>query len=464
MLRERFEKTLTEHALVAPEQRVVVAVSGGVDSMVLLDLFAAIRSRWRLALVVAHLNHGLRGEEADQDEAFVRRRAEDYRVPVVVERADVAAFAREHRLSREAAARQVRYAFLQRVALQVRADRVALGHQADDQAETFLDHLLRGAGLAGLGGMWWRREIFVRPLLAFRRSELVEYAQLHQLPFCQDSTNLDRSIRRNRLRHELIPLLASDYNPRVVDSLTRACQAIQEADEALRTLAREQLMKDARREGGKIVLDITAYLRYLSVLQKYVLLAAVEELGVCRSRLSSRQIERVTTLVRTKRPGTRVTLGGGLEARISGKYLVLGPVRPETYLVAVEVGKAVQDEERGFRFRCAPATWEEYRTCGGKSRAVEFVDAARIQGALRLRSWQQGDRFVPLGMNDRKKVSDFFVDAKVPGHRRPCIPLLECDAGIVWVCGLRLDERFRVTPQTTDLLKLEFHTDYGRQE
>ncbi len=464
MLRERFESILRERQLVAPGQTVVVAVSGGVDSMVLLDLFVRIRESWGLSLVAAHLNHGLRGAEAERDETFVRRRAEEYGVPLVVEHADVAAYAKERRLSREAAARQVRYDFLRRVATQEHAHCVALGHQANDQAETFLDHLLRGAGLAGLGGMWWQREIFVRPLLAFRRDELAEYARDHQLPFCEDSSNLDLSIRRNRVRHELLPLLAKHYNPRVVETLSRACQAVQEADAALRTLAREQLVRDGRREGEKIVLDIPAYLRYLSVTQKYVLLAAVEELGGLRSQLSSRRLERVSALVRAKRSGTRVSLGGGLELAVSGDCLVIGPREPETYCIRVEIGQEVRDRERGFRFRCMPATEEEYCACRGKSRAVEFVDAAQVKGSLRLRPWQPGDRFVPLGMSGTKKVSDFFVDEKIPGHRRSHIPLLECEAGIIWICGQRLDERFRVTPGTTDILRLEFHTDYAEQE
>ncbi|MBC7187117.1 MAG: tRNA lysidine(34) synthetase TilS [Calditrichaeota bacterium] len=464
MLLARFEKCLQEQQLVAPGQTVVVAVSGGVDSMVLLDLFARIREPWRLQLVVAHLNHGLRGKEADRDQSFVSARAGDYGLPVVIERADVASYARQRHLSREAAAREVRYDFLRRAAQQLRAHRVALGHHANDQAETFLDHLLRGAGLAGLGGMWWQREIFVRPLLGFTRGELTEYATQHQLPFCEDSSNTDLRIRRNRLRHELLPLLATHYNPRVVEALSRACQAFQEADQGLRIIAAQQLTRDSREEGGKIVLDIAEFLRYLSVTQKYVLMEVVERMGGGRSQLDSRTLERVLRLVRQRRPGTRVSLGHGIEAAVSGRYLVIGPSAQGPFSLPVHIGREVVDPARGFVFKCSPAAWEEFQALRGTSPVLEFVDAGEVRGPLRLRSWQRGDRFFPLGMQESKKLSDFFIDAKVPHHRRHLVPLLECDKGIIWVCGLRLDERFRVTDKTKQVLKLEFQGGYASKE
>ncbi len=464
MLLARFENNLRDRELVAPGQTVVVAVSGGVDSMVLLDLFARIRESWRLHLVVAHLNHALRGEEADRDQAFVEARAGDYGLRTIVERADVPAYARHHHLSCEAAARILRYDFLRRAALAVKADRVGLAHHANDQAETLLDHLLRGAGLAGLGGMWWRRDVLVRPLLDVTRDEILAYARERQVPFCEDSSNADRRIRRNRLRHELLPLLAAQYNPRVVEALARACQAMQEADQGLRTLAGQLLTRDGKFEGGKIVLDIATFLRYLLVLQKYVLWEAVEEVGGERRQLDSPRLERVFQLAKKARPGSKVSLGGGLEAAISGRFLVIGPAAHEPLLLEVEIGKEVVEPSRGFSFRCGPVTVEEYQAQPGRSPAVEFVDAGQIRGQLRLRSWQPGDRFIPLGMGKAKKVSDVFVDAKVPYHRRSLIPLLECETGIIWVCGVRLDERFRVTSNTKRVLKLEFHADYGRTE
>jgi tRNA(Ile)-lysidine synthase len=464
MLLARFEKCLREHRLVAPGQTVLVAVSGGVDSMVLLDLFACIQEPWRLQLVVAHLNHGLRGKEADRDQTFVSTRAGHYGLPVVTERADVAGYARQRHLSREAAAREVRYDFLRRAAQQAGAERVALGHHANDQAETFLDHLLRGAGLAGLGGMWWQRDIFVRPLLGFTRAELTEYATHHRLPFCEDSSNVDLRMRRNRLRHELVPHLASHYNPRVVEALSRACQAFQEADQGLRIIAARQLARDGREEGGKIVLDIAEFLRYLSVTQKYVLMDVVERMGGRRSQLDSRTLERVLRLVRQARPGTRVSLGGGIEAAVSGRYLVIGPSAQGSFCLPVHIGREVADPARGFVFKCSPATREEFQALRGTSPAVEFVDAGQVEEPLRLRSWQRGDRFFPLGMQESKKLSDFFIDAKVPHHRRHLVPLLECAKGIIWVCGLRLDERFRVTDKTRQLLRLEFHSDYASKE
>ena len=204
-------ETIATHALFTPGATVVAAVSGGIDSMVLLDLLASL-DEYRLNLVVAHLNHLLRGEESDRDEAFVREAADRHGIPCIVRRIEVRQLAREQRLSLEEAGRVARHELLEQTLGETGARAVALGHHADDQAETVLMRLLRGAGSGGLSGMAHRSGWKVRPLLDAGREQIAEYARIREIPFREDSSNTDRRFLRNRVRHELLPLLVT-YNP-----------------------------------------------------------------------------------------------------------------------------------------------------------------------------------------------------------------------------------------------------------
>ncbi len=455
MLLERFKTGIEERGLLTSGEKVLAAVSGGVDSVVLLDLLNNCASEKRLQILVAHLHHGIRGAEADEDEKFVARLAASYGYNYFTKRVDAPHYAKAHKLSIEAAARELRYNFLNRTALHNGAGVIALGHNADDQAETVLDHLLRGAGLAGLAGMPYKRDNVIRPLLQFRREEIIEYAKEAGLAFREDSTNRDVRYRRNKIRHELLPML-EQYNPQVRDALCRTSRVLDENEEFLRWYATEVIEKIGTEKNDKIILDIPLFLKYLTIIRKYVLFEIADKIGITRYSLSFGTVARLLHLVEKGRSGAKIPLAEDWLAQIHGNSLVFSRQQSISFNVTLKKGETYVHPDLGWTFRSIRVKKEEMESeLGGRS-TVEFVDEDKIPGDLQLRNWRRGDRFAPIGLKGAKKVADFFVDAKIPGHLRGSIPILTCEKGIIWICGYRLSETFKVTESTSNLLKLEF--------
>jgi len=454
-LERRFGEEIKKGALISPGDKILVAVSGGVDSVVLLDLLWGIRKEYALELKVVHLNHQLRGKEADQDEEFVKRLAEDYGLECICQRADVKGFVEKNKVSIETGARLLRYEFFEEVLERTGFDKLATGHQGNDQAETFLDRLLRGSGLQGLAGIPASREKFIRPLLFATREEIQRYAREKGLPFREDSSNRSLEYRRNRIRWELIPLLEK-FNPRIVQTLTRVCQILRENEEYLRHQAQEALQRAAKKVGKKeIILDIKKFSSYFIIVQKYVLFLALELLGVRGERVGFHEIERIVDLVKQGRKGRRVPITEEVEATLEEEGLVLYRRLREKLYQRIEVSKSYCLQDGEVRFSSQVIELNNHPPQFDDNRNVELVDYDRLSQPLILRSPQRGDRFRPLGMKGFKKLSDFFTDEKIPRYLRERIPVLECSEGIVWVCGLRIDDRFKITPQTRRALRVE---------
>jgi tRNA(Ile)-lysidine synthase len=390
------------------------------------------------------------------DAEFVGQCAKKNNLQFYTEKADTPGYAKQTHISLETAARDLRYGFLNRIAQETDARYVALGHNANDQAETLLDHLLRGAGLAGLGAMPFQRDIFIRPLLCFKRAEIEEYAQQHKLPFREDSSNQDMQYRRNKLRHGLIPVLQKEYNPQVVDALVRAGNSLRECDVYIKEVASAALEEIGRIENNKILLDISLFLNYLNIIKKYILFAAVEKAGISRYSLNYEKLNRILQLAHNNRSSSSISLSRSWQILVSNDCLVICPKQIKKFDVQLKSGDLYRHGELNWVFQSTIVDKVEMEENRGKSRYVEFIDADLITGALRLRSWRSGDRFKPLGFKGTKKVSDFFVDEKVPLFRRQEIPILECDTGIIWVCGCRLSEDFKISNKTQHILKLEF--------
>lgn len=449
---ERVEASLRRWQLARPGDHVIVAVSGGADSVALLACLRDLAPRWSLRVRIAHVHHGLRAD-ADTDARFVAALAAAWALPLDLERAEVGGYAKSHHLSIEAAAREVRYAFLRQTAARRGARTVAVGHTADDQVETVLLRFLRGGHPAG---MWPRRPIgemvLIRPLLDLSRRELRADLQRRGLPWREDPSNQDLRHLRNRLRHDLIPALAG-YIPGVKKSLKQTADALVVDDQALEALAEaaEATVISPAPDGaalhrGRLLLEPEAVRRRL-------FRRAVSVAGGNIRRLGFVHMEEGVRLAAEGRHGQRLSLPGlVLEVRGDDLLLLLpagsdGPVSvyevPERGRVdAVPFGLVVESE-------LLPARDADLAD------GAAYLDADRVRPPLMLRAWREGDRFRPLGMLGKKKVGDFLTDAKVPRLRRSRIAVLETAEGtIVWVVGWRVAEETRVTPATRRVLRL----------
>jgi tRNA(Ile)-lysidine synthase len=445
--RSRFHEFSRKHGLFGERDIVVVAVSGGIDSMVLLDLLAGEQG---LRLIVAHVNHGLRGAASDADETLVRDQAGARALEFRVDRPNIAAAAEASGTGIQETARRLRYAFLETVRAGAENGKIATGHQLDDDAETILLNLFRGTGIRGLAGIPVRREHIIRPLLFAARDEVERYAAAAGVPFREDASNATDAYTRNAIRRQILPRVREFVSPGASRNIARTGEILRMAagylaEQTATALTTCRLADDA----GGMVLSVGRLRDLHPFLCREVLLAAADQSGT--DGLSSAHVEAVMSLL-DARPGDRVTLPGGWTvARERETFLLRRAAGIAGFCIPVTPGTAY--EMAGFRFSSTIGTRREPAEPG-----TEVVDADRLGvRGLTLRSWREGDAFVPLGMTARKKLSDFFIDEKIEAHRKHLIPILEtADGEIVWVCGMRIDERFKVTATTRRVLRLEY--------
>ncbi len=451
-IRKKFLHTLDLHHMVEPGDRILVAVSGGPDSVALLHLFLEIHRSRRLEILVAHFHHGLREREADGDLALVRSLAARRGLPFHTGRMRPP----ETSASLEEYARDQRYGFLRSVAERTGARRIAVGHQQDDQAETLLMRLLRGSGRRGLAGIHPKREdLVIRPLLEISRREIVDYLFTLGALFREDTSNRDLRFTRNRIRHELIPGLVRDFNPEVVRTLARTADRLREEDDLLERITERELT--AIRNGSNLAVDRLDCLP--EALRRRVLLRALEDYRGSRRRISSRHIDALLGLIPATARGKRVILPGGMQAVRSEEWIRFQcapePAPPPAFQEFLPVPGRCELPRTGLSFQSRIQTRDSFPDPireGGRDRAI--LDADRVRHPLIIRARRPGDRFRPFGGPGGKTIKKFFIDRKVPAAARDRWPLITCGEDIVWVVGQQIDDRYRVRPSTRSLLIL----------
>jgi tRNA(Ile)-lysidine synthase len=490
-IERRVAKAAQQHQLWPTEATLVVAVSGGADSLCLLGTLLALREAAQpLApgrLVVAHLDHGLRGEEGAADAAWVAELAASLDVPCIVERVDVAARARAEGHSLEDAARHARYAFLRRVAAQEDAARICTGHTRDDQAETIVHHFVRGSGLAGLAGISWLEDDLARPLLDLTHAETAAYCAARGWQPREDATNRDLRFTRNRIRHELLPLLET-YNPNLRATLARNAALLAEDERYLEVQTAAAwavcLVSHSR---DVFAFDLEALRNQPPALRDRVFGRVVRALNGDEHGLEARHIALLGRLLAEGQTGAGLDLPGGVRATLGYDALTFArmpahavdaPPRGEAHAVPLPVPGMVDLSDLGWRIRAwhieqpagigdlalpPPEEHPAFAHTGldaqrGLAEMRAYLDAEQAGGGLAARAWRRGDRFRPLGMRHEKKLQDFFADAKVPRDVRSRLPLVVGRDHLLWVAGLRIDDRVRLTPETRRILVLQLES------
>ncbi len=451
-----FEDTLRTHSLLQPGQKVLVAFSGGADSTALLHLFSRLRESWSLEIAAAHLNHALRGEQSDADESHCRQVCSAWHVPFFSRKVEVGQEARQRRLSIEVAAREVRYAFLEEVADAIEANVIALGHTRDDQAETVLLNLTRGAGTAGLAGMPIRRGRFIRPLLHISRLQVQAYCSLHGLSFVEDASNRDARYSRNRIRHHVLPELRL-INPRADEAIERLALVMRDEEDWWRTYLQSlepQFTLCRTQDEWQLSLEWLA--QQPEAIQRRVIRYAVQNLSPEGWEAEFEQVEKLREAIRTGRRAGVTVHGGRLHASVGQRALrvwVKHESAPLAYEIVVQIPGETPVPGAGVtlfaEYSPLPAahSWRQ-------DNWEVWCDASRISGQLKVRNWRRGDRVQPLGLSGHRKLSDIFIDRKVPLSLRGRIPVV-CDAeGIIWIVGICLAHRVRCTSETRQALHL----------
>ncbi len=473
------------HNLITPGDKIVVGVSGGADSLCLLALLKEMASSLTLQLHVAHLNHGLRAQAGDDDAAFVAELAQQWSLPCTVQKEDAAAWAKRKKQSLEEAARQVRYEFLAEVARDVGATKIAVGHNANDQVETVLMHFLRGAGAAGLRGMLpiapleyrvekaVRPPALIRPLLSTPRSDIEAYNRQHQLSPRFDHSNLDKTFFRNRLRHELLPILKT-YNPNIHQALQKTAN-LMTADHEILQNELERVWRFILKSQNEqaITLDRQDWQGLPLAMQRLTLRKAIQTLRKTLRNIDFKHIEQLVTLLNKGKTGDGLDLPQNLRATLGYNTITLADkpyqgLLPNLPYLHSKTPLSVQIPGITALPRSA---WYVHTNLIIRSTLADhvlterapwrvYLDAAAVGDAPVLRSRQPGDIFYPFGLNgQRQKLKNFMINQKIPAEQRALTPLLVTKSGeICWVCGWRIDHRYRVTEQTQRVLSVEFKT------
>ncbi len=441
---EAFRDYIRENSLCRPKERILVAVSGGVDSVVMLHLL----HRAGYPLTVAHCNFQLRGSESDGDESFVRKLAAEYGIPVFVKTCDTQLFAEKQKISIEMAARQLRYDWFAELMKENNFQKLAIGHNKDDDAETFFIKLLRGSGLNGIKGILPRRENIIRPLLFASRKEILAYAEKHKLSFREDASNASDDYQRNRIRHHLLPFYEKEF-PGATNALAGTLDKLKSTESVFRRLLQEKKKQLFKIKGNIFRLEKTA----LKTLEPKVALLyfLLEDFG-----FNWRTVEEICQTLETVQSG---------QLFHSEKFVLLND---RNYLIIKEKELSAEEE---FLINNLNTSLSEPIELDFKilpnhpgfnfdfDKSIACFDVDKLSLPLKLRRWHQGDRFVPFGMQGSKLLSDFFTDEKINRFDRENCRLLLSGEEIIWVVGHRASNRFRVTGNTKNILQIRVFPD-----
>jgi tRNA(Ile)-lysidine synthase len=461
-------KTIETHSMLERGDHLVVAVSGGPDSVALLRALALLTDEYRLHLTTAHLNHGLREGEADEEEAFVRRLSEGMGIACICKKRDIRALKERKRRSLEEIGREERYRFLQETAEICGAVKIAVGHHRDDQAETVLLHLLRGSGPEGLRGILPVRDgRIIRPLLDVGRSDILAFLRREGLTYRSDSSNESPLFLRNRIRNELIPGLAANYNPRLIEGLCQTAGIIRREDDYLRGVVQQVIRGFGIVPGSEeIALPVADFMVLHEAIQGRIIKCLLEGAAPLRNGIGYRHIEAVLVLAR-RSAGRSVSLdlpfrirverkGGILRIRKEGERRARKQERksPTRFEYRVEIPATIHLREIGRTIRLE---WIEKPCIREMKERPEtaFMDYECMTLPLIFRNMRPGDRVALLGTGGTKSLKDYFIDRKIAAPCRSEIPLLVDAGSIIWIAGERISERVRVTEKTRKVLMAE---------
>ncbi len=443
-------------ALFAPGDRVMVAVSGGPDSVALLHLLHRLKGDLEIEPGVAHFDHGLRGRQSREDAAFVAHLARSLHLPFHPGQGDVRALARTEKISLQMAGRRLRHNFFTQVRGAHGYGTLALGHTADDQVELFFIRLLRGAGPEGLRGMRPATpEGLVRPLLAVGKDAILAWLKRESLSYRQDPSNLSRAYLRNRLRLDLLPELRRRYNPRLGEAIRRTQALLAEDEDLLSREAQQHWAAVGRQLAPDFFsLDLPGLWALQPACQKRLLRLTLSKL-LGEWELSAARTDSLLALARGRRSGGAVHIGDARVARAGRElHFFRGlPPSPGEAATLLPSFPAKVDSPEGWRWRLSSRA-DSSLNLRPPSPLIAWMDPDKLIFPLKARYFREGDRFWPLGAPGKKKLQDFFVDHRIPRWLRGYLPLVESSGQIVWVAGLRIAEPVKIKPESRNLLEI----------
>lgn len=439
---EKFKNFIEENNIIEKGDSIVSAVSGGSDSVFMLEMLLAIKSDYELNIIVCHVNHGLRGAEAQRDEDFVKKLAEKNGLIYEVEHIDMAGYAKEHSLTCEEAGRKLRYLFFEEIKEKYKADKVAIAHNKNDVAETIFLNIFRGTGLDGLESIPLRRDFYIRPILCFEKSEILDFLKENNIHYVDDSTNFTNDYKRNVIRNEIIPFIKKNFNENIVSSMSRLASIAKENNLYLEDIINDKYINIVKsntidRESFN---ELNHYEKTL-VLRKFLR----ENLNYLNN-ISKDNIEDMINLI---------SLDSGKKYDIDGKHYLVNDF-DKTIFKKLDINELSEEISLDFKLD------KVYNIYGSKFKFVlsdkilskKYLDYDLLTGKLSLRNRRSGDRFNPFGMKGSKKIKDYFVDKKVSSDDRSKVLFLMNGDEIACVVGYDIADKYRASSKTKNYLNV----------
>ncbi|MDJ1466639.1 tRNA lysidine(34) synthetase TilS [Cytophagaceae bacterium DM2B3-1] len=435
---KKFLTYINEKTLFQPDEKVLLAVSGGMDSVVMLHLFY----KAKLNFAVAHCNFGLRGEESDADEQFVKKLAKKYKVPFYSEQFDTEAFALQEKVSIQMAARVLRYEWFEGICKDNGFSVIATAHHLNDTLETVLFNLTKGTGIAGLHGIQSKNGRIARPLLFANREEIYEYVVENQLAWREDSSNQSSHYHRNLIRNEVIPLLKT-INPNLEHTIEHTVDRVLAVEKVFLAEVEKTRAVVMRQEGGvtyinfeKLQAEIEPVIKLHELLKPFhFTYTQVNDIWQTLGAESGKQFDSPSYRLIKDRTELVIT-AKGLQSYIPAT-IDADSTQFQNEVISLSIQKV---SASGFKIPSSPK--------------IAALDLATLKFPLKIRLWKQGDKFCPLGMKQKKKVSDFLIDEKVPVNIKERTYVLLSGEDIVWIVGMRIDDRFKLTKETTEVYQI----------
>ena len=461
----KVKESIKKYHMLEPGDSVVVAVSGGPDSIALLKVLETISDEYELTLITAHLNHGLR-VEADREAQFVRDVSKEMGIKFECKAVDINLLRKGTGKSIEDISRDVRYHFLNDVAKRHHAHKIALGHHLNDQVETVLINFLRGSGSGGLKGMLPARDsLYIRPLLQVNKTEILSYLEFHKIQFVRDMSNTEDIYLRNRIRHLLIPELKTKYNPKLEESLCIMAEIMRMEDDYMKTIT-DKILSEWGAEpdsNDEVMIRISKLRIYHEAIQRRIIKNILRRSTPNSKGIGYTHIKAVQDLAYSNYPSGHLNLPYNIVARREYDFLFFTRGRKfernivkekcDQVFYEVTLPGSVNIAESGkiikFDFVDPPVQAKSNR------QYIVFMDYDKINLPLIIRAGKPGDRIQPLGMRGTKKIKSFFIDEKIPLNRRKDVPLLLDKESVIWIAGMRISERVKITEKTRRILKVE---------
>lgn len=453
-IEEQVINHISDCALIDSGDKILVALSGGADSVFLLNFLIKYKKKYKVEFAAAHLNHLLRGKNSRTDEEFCKILCKKKTVPLFIERKRTARFAAANKLSVEEAGRNLRYAFFEKLRKKEKFNKIATAHNLNDNTETVLLNIFKGAGMKGASGIPVRRGNIIRPILVLEKEEILAYLNHYKISFVEDESNKDLKYQRNIIRHEIVPLIRKKINPKIHQHIFNFSQINREVNRMLN----DEVFAARALEAGKLSDGhFTFNYKKLGTNHHFVFSEAIRFAykHYLKKELAHEETSKLFKLAKNQ-TGRTMYLKGGYKVMKNRDEIVisLSPDISNKPITLPINGKAV------FEGKVVAVTeYHQNKIPISINPTKEFICGDKLNGEFLIRRWQQGDKFIPFGSSSQKKISDFLTNMKIPAHQKKDQYVLTQKDQVIWLIGIRIDNNFRITPQSKKIIQLTVTTN-----